>query len=152
MYFPCLDEKLFCEIENMKKYLSETKNQSYVYHSRMFLRYSVYLYWSLQHLYHGVGGERYCIDFWSLAYYNFSTFLPSVLKGSFNFFSICLLSFLIFTWWPRIFPDIFYCYMVWAFNNSSKYIKGYGAFNHFLYFPKCISKLADELFLQKSVV
>lgn len=42
--------------------------------------------------------------------------------------------------------------MVWAFNNSLKYIKGYGAFNSFLYLLKYISKLADELLFQKSVV
>lgn len=41
--------------------------------------------------------------------------------------------------------------MVWAFSNSLKYNKDYGAFNSFLYFPKYISKLADEFFFQKSV-
>lgn len=42
--------------------------------------------------------------------------------------------------------------MFWAFNNILKYIKGYGAFNSFLYFPKYVSKLANELFFKKSVV
>lgn len=37
------------------------------------------------------------INFWPLTHYNFSTILPSVLKGSFPFFFCCLLSFLIFT-------------------------------------------------------
>lgn len=31
-------------------------------------------------------GEGDCINFWSLAHYNFSTFLPSFLKGFFPFF------------------------------------------------------------------
>lgn len=152
MYFPCLDDKLFCEKANMKKYLSDTEDQSCVYHSRMFMKYSVCLYWSLQHLYHR--GEGNYINFWSFTHYNFFTILPSVLKGSFEFFfyfGCCLFrytlsdqefsqTFSIATWFAK------------AFNNSLKYIEGYGALNFFLYFPKYISKSADELFFQKSVV